>query len=386
MLFVSWLGLGAAIELVGYHLALYKFVHWTLPSVVAIGLFGIAAPIMQLSLRNRPLLFAALIFACAVAIEFSNATWLHWWTFSEKIRQDFPNNGLLAIGVSVPLFPIAWIMGVGFRTAADEDAILPDLVRSGAPQRYRRAIIFCAICILLLIALGRYGNAEYLLRPLGFGYLASIAPIEPRSMSPPLSASTAIVVFGLQTAFMLIALVLSIRLCGLSAASLGFSPGRVELRRGLPLLLFLCAAPLPSFVLAGLDPAMSSNYPFVPQFESVPAFLVYELGYLFFFFTVESLFRSFLFLGFASVMSDAEAPEGPQIAAVLAGMLSCVAYVVWHLGKPVPELFGAVLWGPIACAIIWRTRNIYYLVLPHWLWNVVLDVFVTVKRLAVFGP
>jgi hypothetical protein len=366
MLFVSWLGLGAAIELLGYHLALYKFVHPALPFIVAIGLFGIVAPILQTFLRDRPLAFAALIFGCAVAIEFSNAAWLHWWTFNDKIRESFTNSGMLAMGASAPLLPIAWIMGVGFRTATDEDGILPGIIRSGVPRPYRRAAIFSLICTLLLIALGRYGNAEYLLRPLGFGYLASIAPIEARAISPPINTDNALVVFAVQTALMLIALALSVRLCGLSAASLGFRPNRAQLQQGLPLLLFLCAAPLPLFVLAGLDPTMSSNYPFVPQFASVPGFL---------------------FLGFASVMpQDTSEAISQTTLGILAGTLSCVAYIVWHLGKPVPELFGAVLWGPIACAIVWRTRNIYFLVLPHWLWNVVLDVFVTLRRLAVFGP
>jgi hypothetical protein len=388
MLFISWLGLGATIELFGYNFALYKFVHWTLPFIVAVGLFGVAAPLMQKLLGDRPVVFATLIFATAAAIEFSNATWLHWWTFSETIRQGFSNDWLLAIGVSAPLFPIAWIMCFGFRAAGQEEAILPDLLGSGEViRRNRRAIIFSAICILLLIGLGRYGNAEYILRPLGFGYLASIAPLEPRTLSLPLGVGAAIVVFALQTVMILIALLLAVYLCGLSPASLGYGHGRVNLRRGLPLLLFLCVAPLPSFVLAGLDPAMSSNYPFVPSFASEPAFLAYESGYLLFFFTVESLFRGFLFLGFCSVIESTESSErGPQTAPVIfAGVLSCVAYIVWHLGKPVPELLGAVLWGPIACVIIWRTQNLLYLVVPHWVWNVVLDTFVTLKRLAVFG-
>ncbi len=387
MLFISWLGLGGTIELLGYHLALYKFVHWTLPFIIAIGLFGVVAPLMQKLLGNRPLLFATLIFASAATIEFLNATWLKWWTFHETIRQGFANDYLVAIGTSAPLFPIAWIMGLGFRAAGQTNIVLLDSIGCGEIiRRYQRAIVFCAICILLLIGLGRYGNAEYILRPLGFGYLASIAPLELRTMSPPLGADTAIVVFALQTIMILIALLLAVRLCGLSAASLGYGAGLVNLRQGLPLLVFLCVAPLPSFVLAGLDQAMSSNYPFVPSFASVPAFLAYELGYLLFFFAVESVFRSFLFLGFASVMARTSSETVPQTTPVIfAGMLSCVAYLIWHLGKPLPELFGTVLWGPIACAIVWRTRNIIYLVLPHWLWNVVLDAFVTLKRVAVFG-
>ena len=387
MLFACWLALGLTIELLGYHLGLYRFVHWTLAAFVAVVLFGIAAPLLQKMLGQRPLIFAVVIFASAAGLEFVNATWLNWWTFHDEIRRSFPNELLLAIGTSSPLFFIAWLIAFSFAPALKSNSLtLSDL---GLRLEWRgdsrfietRVLVYCVICVVLLVALGRFGNAEYILHPFGVGYLAPTAPLEPRSGPALIDAGGAVVIFGLQAALIFAALVCAIRMCRLTAGSLGFGLGRLSIRQGLPLLVFLCAAPLPSFVLAGLDATMSTNYPFVQSFSSVIAFIGYQFGYLLFFATVEILFRSLLFLGLVSVLSPSGEPDRASASALmLAGMLSCLSYIVWHLGKPLPELLGAIVWGPIACAIIWRTRSIVYLVIPHWLWNVLLDVFVTLKR------
>lgn len=389
MLFVSWLGLGTTIELLGYHLGLYKFVHWALPVFVAVVLFGIVAPLMQKMLGERSLIFATLIFSSASAIEFINAAWLHWWTFHDNIQQMFPTDWSLAVGTSGPLFVIAWLMSFGFRPHLQNDTRIRSLLSlapvGGQTLITARALIYFAICVVLLVALGRYGNAEYLLRPFGIGYLAPIAPLEPRPPTAAVDASAARLVFALQAALIGLAVFLAVRLCGLTPSLLGFGLGRLRLRQGLPLLLFLCIAPLPGFVIAGLDPAMQTNYPFVQSFSGLPDFIAYQLGYLLFFFVVETLFRSLLFLGFAFVMAPTKVPNDNTPSLLFAGMLSCLCYIVWHLGKPFPELFGAIIWGPIACAIVWRTQSILYLIIPHWLWNVVLDAFVTMKRLALFS-
>jgi hypothetical protein len=388
MLFVSWLGLGTTIELLGYYLGLYKFIHWAFPVFVAVVLFGVVAPLMQKMLGERSLAFAMLIFVSAAAIEFANAAWLHWWTFHDNVRQNLPSDWLLAVGTSGPLFFVSWLMSFSFRPKRQNDVTLPYLVLHGGETLVvKRVLIFCAICVLLLVALGRYGNAEYILRPFGIGYLAATAPLEPRSLPAGIGAGTAILVFAFHAVLILLAVILAVRKCGLSAPLLGLGLGRLSIRQGLPLLLFLCIAPLPTFILAGLDPAMSANYPFVQSFSGVTSFIAYQFGYLLFFFTVEALFRSLLFLGFASVAAPTEMPGASDHSApmMFAGILSCLCYIVWHLGKPLPELVGAIIWGPIACAIIWRTRSILYLVIPHWLWNLVLDAFVTLKRLPLFS-
>jgi hypothetical protein len=386
MLFACWLALGLTIELLGYHLGLYRFVHWTLAAFVAVVLFGIVAPLLQKMLGQRPLVFAVVIFASAAGLEFANAAWLHWWTFHDEIRTSFSNELLLALGTSSPLFFIAWMIAFGFAPAlSSKNLTLSDLGLRlewhGNSPFSARVLVYCVICIVLLVALGRFGNAEYILQPFGIGYLAPTAPLEPRSGPALIDAGRAGLIFGLQAALIFAAVLCAIRMCGLTVASLGLGLGRFSVRQGLPLLIFLCVAPLPSFVLAGFDTAMSTNYPFVQSFSSVIAFIGYQYGYLLFFLTVEILFRSLLFLGLVSVLSPSGEPDGASASALmLAGMLSCLSYIIWHLGKPLPELFGAIVWGPIACAIIWQTRSIVYLVIPHWLWNVVLDAFVTLIR------
>src|SRR5262245_66250070 len=84
MLFLSWLALGITIELLGFYLGLYQFVHPALPVFVAVGLFGLAAPLMQKIFGQRSLTFATLLFACDDGIEFLKAMWLHWWKLSEQ--------------------------------------------------------------------------------------------------------------------------------------------------------------------------------------------------------------------------------------------------------------------------------------------------------------
>jgi membrane protease YdiL (CAAX protease family) len=50
-----------------------------------------------------------------------------------------------------------------------------------------------------------------------------------------------------------------------------------------------------------------------------------------------------------------------------------LAYTAWHLGKPLPELWGTLVWGPAASAIVLATHSIWPIVLVHWLLNVWMD-------------
>lgn len=390
MLFVCWLSLGLTIELAGYLLGIYTYVHWSLAIIVALALFGTAAPIIQRALRGRPVVFAASIFAAAVAIEWTNARWLHLWAFHSRLREAFPDDLTLALAVASPLLPLAWLMAESFGRPLNRALFAVDLGWSSGSVRFgRKALVFTAIVVALVIALGRYGNAEYILRPFGIGYLALTAPLEPRpeSAAGELGANAAILVFAFQVALILIAVLVSNRLCAVDRRGLGLGLGSFPLRDGLPLLVFLSLAPLPGFIVAGLNPAMATNYPFVRGFDSIGAFVAYEFGYLLFFLAVELLFRSVLFLGYGAVCSPNTTSGFEQSgqAAVFATILSSLCYVFWHLGKPVPELSGAVVWGPVACAIIWRTRSILYLVIPHWVWNSTLDAFVMARRLDLFA-
>lgn len=388
ILFLSWLALGITIEMLGFYLDLYHFVHWALPILVAVGLFGLAAPLVQKMFGQRSLVFATVVFVSATTIEFLNATSLHWWTFNTHIRENFSNELLLALGTSSPLFFISYGMSFSFRSQVNSDVMPRFLVfREYVIGSDGRVYAFCTICVLLLIALGRYGNADYVLRPLGVEYLAPIAPLEPRTKYD-IGVINAVLVFLFQAVTTVAAVIVAGRVCSLKAEKLAFGVGRLPIAQGLPLLVFLTVVPMPAFIQAGLDPGMNNNYPFIQSFSGVVSFVGYQIGYLLFFFTVEVLFRSLLFLGMASVLTQAEKCDGEpdRKHLVSAGIVSCICYIVWHLGKPIPELFGALLWGPLACLIVWQTRSIIYLLVPHWLWNVLLDAFVTLKQHSLAPP
>jgi len=109
------------------------------------------------------------------------------------------------------------------------------------------------------------------------------------------------------------------------------------------------------------DDGMRATYPlYRGELEGLD-FLWYELGYLLFFVAIEFVFRGYLLLGLY-----------PRFG-MHAIYVSMLAYVVWHIDKPTPELVGTFVWGPIAGAVVVLTRSIWPVVAAHWLLNVVLD-------------
>jgi membrane protease YdiL (CAAX protease family) len=116
--------------------------------------------------------------------------------------------------------------------------------------------------------------------------------------------------------------------------------------------------------------SMQAVYPFYKTFKSIPEFTIYELTYLPFFIVIEFIFRGYILLGLANNKGNAETPFSVGIASILISML---AYNIWHLGKPLPELWSTPVWGIIAGAGIYRLRSIWPVVAAHWLMNVWLD-------------
>lgn len=135
---------------------------------------------------------------------------------------------------------------------------------------------------------------------------------------------------------------------------------------------------LPAFWLGASDPGMQELYPFYRDFSSVGQFVLYELSYLPFFLAIEFIFRGYLLFGLAGVKDEEIARTGGGFQgrfyfhryALLIQMLS---YTAWHLGKPIPELWGTLVWGLAAGVIVYASRSIWLIVLAHWLLNVVLD-------------
>ena len=151
-------------------------------------------------------------------------------------------------------------------------------------------------------------------------------------------------------------------------------------RRKLALSTFavLMLASLLPFYFATRDPGMQALYPFYHPFTGWPQFLLYELCYLPFFIGIEFIFRGYILFGLAGV-KDSELPPGNggfpgkfyfSRYALLIQMLS---YTAWHLGKPLPELFGTLFWGLAAGAMAYVVRSLWPVIAAHWMLNILMD-------------
>ena len=146
--------------------------------------------------------------------------------------------------------------------------------------------------------------------------------------------------------------------------------------------VFLFAVSLPAFLVATGDEGMKATYPIYRGTLDGWDFATYELGYLLFFVAIEFVFRGYLLLGLFSVRDREALPEatgerGPLLFGYYAILISMLSYTAWHLGKPTPELWGTLVWGPVAGAIVLLTRSIWPVVAVHWALNVVLDLLLT---------
>lgn len=146
-------------------------------------------------------------------------------------------------------------------------------------------------------------------------------------------------------------------------------------------LLLLVPAPL--FLLATNDPGMRATYPFYRPFDNLVSFALYQLTYLPFFVAIEFIFRGYLLFGLAgigesavraarSVMRDASTP-GVFYFGKYALLVQMLSYTAWHLGKPLPELWGTLVWGLVAGVVAYVTRSLWPVILAHWILNIVLD-------------
>jgi membrane protease YdiL (CAAX protease family) len=152
-------------------------------------------------------------------------------------------------------------------------------------------------------------------------------------------------------------------------------PGRWKLA-GLSFIL-LMAVSAPAFVLGATDPAMRATYPFYQPFDSVGQFLLYQLTYLPFFIAIEFIFRGYLLFGLSGVRDDEVTKDIGVQGAFFFGryalLIQMLSYTAWHLGKPLPELWGTLIWGLVAGAAAYTVRSIWPVVAAHWLLNVLLD-------------
>ena len=136
--------------------------------------------------------------------------------------------------------------------------------------------------------------------------------------------------------------------------------------------IILTVLSLPAFIMSTGDADMQKLYPLYKPFDNVSSFVLYELCYFPFFIVIEFIFRGYLLFGLAGIKETDTYNHSFQVSgyAILISMLS---YTAWHLGKPVPELWGTLIWGLAAGASALAVRSIWPIVFSHWLLNVVMD-------------
>ncbi|KPL03438.1 MAG: hypothetical protein AMJ73_07070 [candidate division Zixibacteria bacterium SM1_73] len=154
--------------------------------------------------------------------------------------------------------------------------------------------------------------------------------------------------------------------------------------------------------IASFDKGMQQEYPLFAQRVDGDViwtitrwweFIIYEILYLLFFITIEFAFRGYLLFGLNSIRTVHESENKKQISIQRFGIYSILiqmlAYTTWHYGKPVPEMIGTVIWGVGVAAIALRIGSIWPIIIPHWLYNVLLDALLwknlNKKILSLFG-
>ncbi|HXB06242.1 MAG TPA: CPBP family intramembrane glutamic endopeptidase [Puia sp.] len=157
---------------------------------------------------------------------------------------------------------------------------------------------------------------------------------------------------------------------GESPLSYGLALPRGPMRKNaLALFLVLVLGSAIPFYVAAKDPSMRSLYPLYRPFTSPGQFALYELSYFPFFLVIEFVFRGLILFSVLRLLEQRDIGNAGPAAVVIA----MLPYCVWHLGKPLTELWGTPVWGLVGGAGVYLTRSIWPVLAAHWLLNVWLD-------------
>lgn len=154
--------------------------------------------------------------------------------------------------------------------------------------------------------------------------------------------------------------------------------------------LTLTVLSVPAFYLGAQNANMQQLYPVYRPFADTLQFALYELTYFPFFLAIEFIFRGYLLFGLESISPRHVREAGGGAGAPLffgkyALLIQMLSYTAWHLGKPLPELWGTLVWGIAAGSIAWAVRSIWPVVISHWLLNVFLDWLIAHKLMLIRG-
>lgn len=127
------------------------------------------------------------------------------------------------------------------------------------------------------------------------------------------------------------------------------------------------------------DNSMQSVYPFYKTFKDPGQFILYELSYFPFFLAIEFIFRGYLLFGLADngfSSTDKNGITTTFSVGIYAVVISMLAYNVWHIGKPLTEMWSTPVWGLICGIGAYKLRSIWPVLMAHWLLNVFLDAMI----------
>ncbi len=158
-------------------------------------------------------------------------------------------------------------------------------------------------------------------------------------------------------------------------------PEKGKGKLGIMVFVTLTVCCLIPFYFAANSSAMQEVYPFYKNLNSTSQFIIYELTYFPFFIAIEFIFRGYILFGLAGVKDFEIQNAGGGLPgkfyfhryAILIQMLS---YTAWHLGKPIPELWGTPIWGLAAGVCTYTVKSIWPATFSHWVLNVFLDALI----------
>ena len=149
-------------------------------------------------------------------------------------------------------------------------------------------------------------------------------------------------------------------------------------KEGFFTFLILLLVLSPGFYFISKEASMQSVYPFFKNFKSATEFILYEITYLPFFVVIEFIFRGYLLFGLED-LSDENLTQQNYSKNYFIGyglVVQMLAYTAWHLGKPLPELWGTPVWGLSMGVVTYYFRSIWPVTMLHWALNVFMDAMI----------